>query len=528
MASLVTTGALSTILGIQSSFAELVKRHFDDLWQTYSIGKSSKEKTIAEFISTLPKFLIRRNSRTYTVLFQRIENLLCDFDTFWSNNADNLKKAISQCEYLGVLVGDIDAVSDYYTDGILKLGLYFDTIYLLEPLSVSVQRIKKESILLSGEQFIFTVFRTLIAFLNVRGLVEHLRFDKNIPEAIFVPIVGMQWGDTVFDRIYQVATNHTNIVLSEIFDEEIKRPSDLIERTPKLSIQDFETKLRANSLGQSLLRPYTTLEDFILSNRVQHSNKEDNTLQHYYGNNAGKIYIYPHIQAEMLSLESAEVFATNLEVDAAIMPDKHQFNLHRVKNNQECGHRIGLRESDVAAHALLSKDLNWIQPESFEQLNYCRDHSVFENVRELFRTSRHNLQKNDPKSRQRAADEMIQTLFDRIEKDLQELNDNRNRGLLNLPLNIMKLGLSVSLGVLTTVFNLPLAVSMSINALVPTLTIPDILKDERKSFEREQALLKRPAFMLLNVAQGKMLDKNKPLSPDGRLPSEVFFESAHF
>jgi hypothetical protein len=96
-------GGDDAILDVQSAFAELISRHFSDLWLCYSEGDLDIQKTVLQYMKNPSGIVIPRLSGTTTALFRRVEDLLLDIDTFWVKHTDGLKDAISRSGRFGVL-----------------------------------------------------------------------------------------------------------------------------------------------------------------------------------------------------------------------------------------------------------------------------------------------------------------------------------------------------------------------------------------------------------------------------------------
>lgn len=426
-----------------------------------------------------------------------------------------MRESVSQVDRLGILVGDIDAVSVSYAETILGLGLYFDSLYLIEPMSVIAQRVRREPELMEGDEFTLTTIKLLAALLRVRELLEVLPPDSSALIIAFVPIGGMEWGDATFNRLFETATAHTDLLLSRAFGDEIRGPSDLIRRTQHLTMDQFESRVRCDSTVSSVLEGFETYEEFARAHRVNTLSPKAEIVRKKLGDAFEYVHLYPDIQARMLSLESSEVFASWLGIDASTHPDKHPFNLDRVERNRACSARLGLREGEVAAHALLKGDLRWLLPSNLSELKAFRDSHSLEGIRELFRAGRRTMQRAGASEIQAASEEMIAAVHHAVQDALTELETGRNSDTKTIGLRAIGFASSIGLSVLTTVFSLPLALSVPLAALVPTWTAWDITGAAGDSLRREQELLRRPAFMLLNFEKRRELNR-LPLQFDGR------------
>lgn len=512
--------AAARLQSIETEFVELTKRHFPDLWRMYTSANGPAEKVVSEYLLGSSGLVVSGARGTIPAVYRLVENLLQEVESFWESVRDQLRESVSQRDRLGILVGDIDAVSVSYAETILDLGLYFDSLYLIEPMSVIAQRVRLEPGLMKGDEFSLTAFKLLAALLRVRELLEVLPPDSSDLIIAFVPIGGLEWGDATFSRIFGTATAHTDLLLSRTFDDEIRGPSDLIRRTKHLRMDQFESRVRSDATVASVLEGFESYEAFARAHSVNVLAPNAAILRKKLGDSFEYLHLYPDIQARMLSLESSEVFASWLGIDASTHPDKHPFNLDRVERNRACGARLGLREGEVAAHALLKGDLRWLLPDSLSDLKAFRDSHSLEGIRELFRAGRRTMQRAGAIDLQAASEEMITAVHDAVQGGLKELEQGRSSHTTRIGLRAIGLAGSVGLSVVTTAFSLPLALSVPLAALVPTWTAWDLKGAAADSLQREQELLRRPAFMLLNFMKRRELNC-LPLRSDGRRLGDV-------
>ena len=511
------------IYEIQKEFEEIVKQHFSDLWSQFNQNELSAEKNIANYLKDSSDVIIVKGRRRPTAILWKVEALIEDTDNFWNRQRVHLQKAISDSNRLSILIGDIDGVSKNYEDSLLKLGLYFDTVYAIDPLSIIAQRIRKEPNLLSGERYILTIVRLLLGYLHVRDILNKIPLNQDDIVLAFVPILGFEWGSKTFDKIFDTATNHTNTLLSNVFQEEIQEPYDVLEKTKSITIQKFEDKLRDDPATSILLQDFQSIHEYMKAHKLDYMTQKAKSLHANYNQSFDKINIYPDIQSRMLSLESSEIFATCLGIDASDDISKHRFNVFRVNQNQNCSHKIGLRQEEIVSHALLKGELNWLLPDSYSQLLSLRKFNSLIEIREIFNINRRYLQKASPENKQTASEEMVNSVYTAIQKAIEDLNYNRKRGLIKEAINIVKVVSSIGMAALTSIFNMPLATNIAVAALIPTYSVRDIKQSLHQSFIKEQESLKRPAFLLLNIAKRKEVDKKMPLLPNGQRPSDYFF-----
>jgi hypothetical protein len=144
--------AAGRLQSVQIEFWELTKRYFPDLWQMYASANAPAEKVVAEFLHDCSRLVISGASGTTTALYRRVEDLLHEVKSFWDSQRYQLRDSVSRVDRLGILVGDIDAVALPYAESILNLGLYFDSLYLIDPMSVIAERVRSEPALMEGDE----------------------------------------------------------------------------------------------------------------------------------------------------------------------------------------------------------------------------------------------------------------------------------------------------------------------------------------------------------------------------------------
>ena len=149
-----------------------------------------------------------------------------------------------------------------------------------------------------------------------------------------------------------------------------------------------------------------------------------------------------------------------------------------MERNRACGARVGLREGEVAAHALLGGDLTWLLPDNLSELKAFRDSHALEGIRELFRVRRRTLQRAGADDLQAASEEMVAAVYQAVQEALKELETGRNSDITTIGLRVIEVASSIGLSVLTTVFSFPLALNVPLAALVPTWTAWDLSRAE--------------------------------------------------
>ena len=122
-----------------------------------------------------------------------------------------------------------------------------------------------------------------------------------------------------------------------------------------------------------------------------------------------------------------------------------------MERNRACGARVGLREGEVAAHALLGGDLTWLLPDNLSELKAFRDSHALEGIRELFRVRRRTLQRAGADDLQAASEEMVAAVYQAVQEALKELETGRNSDITTIGLRVIEVASSIGLSVLTTV-----------------------------------------------------------------------------
>lgn len=133
-------GSEGTIRNIQKEYQQVLEAHFKDLWEAYKVSNLSVPKFLQKTFNTASRLQIVHSGRNWTSLAYQGDQLLSDIAAFWAVNQQLLSDALKESDKLYTQVGDLNGVSSYYSQAVLRLGLYFDNICLLDPLAIMAQR----------------------------------------------------------------------------------------------------------------------------------------------------------------------------------------------------------------------------------------------------------------------------------------------------------------------------------------------------------------------------------------------------
>jgi hypothetical protein len=227
---------------IQKAYLEILNSHFKELWKKFQQSNLSpvqflKETSPSEYTSQIS--IVHAGKQWSAIPFEA-NQLLDEISSFWAIHRDSLKNALKQSDRLNTQIGDLNARCHYYLNASIRLGLYFDSICLIEPFSIMAQRRNTVDGYFTGKLDDPQIVFVLLSYLEIRSLETLLLSDTDLPIIILIPPSGLIWGDNIFKQIEKIAQSNTYRLFSEVFNKPITSVGDLVSIFESNSVQTIE------------------------------------------------------------------------------------------------------------------------------------------------------------------------------------------------------------------------------------------------------------------------------------------------
>lgn len=437
------------------------------------------------------------NGRRWSSLSYQADQLLNDMSLFWSTNREALQNALAHSDMLYTQIGDLNGMSRHYLSATIRLGLYFDTICLLDPFSMMAQRRESmEDHFLTGRNDDPELIRILLSYLEVRSLERLILSDTQSPIAVVIPPGGFLWGDATFECVHQIATSNTFSLFSDAFKRQIESRRDILSIWQDKSLCELEEVFRNHTVLSSLFEEvgFGSLAQMVELSR--YSTTLPYSSQGTLPPKALEVaHIFGTLNGVMLALEGAEASAATMHIDFSIPKSLWLFDRFRRRCNAKLSTTVGLRQEIAVQAAILSEKMDWMAAAKIDDLIEMRESGLMEQVRNIYRIKRRELQKVSPENFESAvasiADEVITTLRECV----KEIETQKRGNLPTWGIRSGKFILTGALGIASAFFPiLGLA-----GLLVPGASISDLARNHIEDKKRQSELAGRPVMHMVGI-----------------------------
>ena len=491
------------IISIQKKYLEILEAHFSSLWEKYEQSRLSpirflQETSLSDFSNHIA--VVHAGKQWNTISFEA-DQLLNDISSFWATYQQPLQNALKSSDRLNTQIGDLNGMSSYYSNATIRLGLYFDSICLLDPVSIMAQRRETMDHYLSGDINDHQLTLVLLNYLEVRSLKSLLLSETDLPIAILVPPAGLAWGDSTFKQLEQIAKNNTNRLFAEAFNKQVESIGDLIEIFRGRSIQSIEKIFRKHDVLNSLFDAvgFKSLDDLIKFSSAD-TPATDRELSKLPLRVRNIPHIFGTIMGVFLALEGAETSASQYGIDLNIPKALWAFNRFKVKCNAELFAGHGVRAEIPIQAAIMSEKMDWMAAATVSDLVQLREKGVLEQVREIYRVNRRELQRASPEKLDEATAAVVKNVTESLQDCMNDVRNPKHGSALSW---FKKVGLFVISGSLavTSVFAPPLGAALiaGYSILAPGASATDLIMKYREDKKTQQELANRPIMHMLEI-----------------------------
>jgi hypothetical protein len=411
----------------------------------------------------------------------QIEELLSAVQSFWNKNYERLRDALRESEYVYSQIGDLNGVATYYAECLIRLGLSYDGICVVDPLSVVAERLESGAIQLdefsTNPQYVFAVAKN---YLQMRYLKPLFTSPTEVPIAIAVPAKRIPWLSSSFNSLENLAEATTCSLFGETFQESYPTKLDWIPFLEKTGIEEFCTQADRHPVIRALVSnlELTHVRD-LLGKRVDWNPRIDQTVRALPASVQLFVHLFGLLQGDFLALDWAEVVAQDLGVGLARPRQHWTADIFR-QEIQASQSGVRLLESTVQQAAILSEKTDFLLAATVRDLIEWRRDGILEQVRSLFRASEASLQRCKLSDLPRVTQDVVDNIRAEIEDAVGRLRtsnwlrkvkeERRQAGL------TVKLFMTGVFGILGNIFDQPMGWYLAAaSAVIPTATIWDYL-----------------------------------------------------
>jgi hypothetical protein len=412
---------LDDVQTVQRSYYEILRNHLGDLYDFYCREHLSPREAAFRFAKSQSVISVQHRGRHITPLCYRVYGLVDEIMMFWAENRVKLYSGMRNSNALITQVGTVSGDSHSYMNAALRLGLYFDTICLIDPIGSTGMRWQSApDITLNGTNEDPQLWNLLQEVIQVRLLEPIVLAAASFPIAVLVPPLEVAWSGAVLDELEETSETCTLILLSEILGQPITKYADAEKLMRKRSFSSLANAVSNHKILRNVLR---TIEggDFKTLLRVLRLETKSlpRGVRTYFATLPPAVealtYVYTYLKSQLMGIASAERQAWELGIDMSLSENKWDLQAFRYMTH-DGRKETGLRDEVAVQRALLSERMDWAAATTVMDLVKLREHGTLEDVRTVYRVNRRELQRASPEHSERA----VQAVIDRVSAALKE------------------------------------------------------------------------------------------------------------
>jgi hypothetical protein len=493
-----------TIKKIQKEYLTLLESYFVNLRSNFLCSKQEptdfllKEKYF-ESSSTIE---FRHLGKRWSSLAYQADRLLNDVFVFWKTNREALQNALQCSEKLSTQVGDLNGNSRYYSNATLRLGLYFDNICLIDPLSIMAQRRETKEKSLTGRNDDSWLAGILVNYLEIIRVKPLLLSQTDLPIAILIPPGGLIWGDNKFNSVFEISKNNTLALFADVLGEQIESTRDLYRLLKKRALNYFEQTLQKHWALNSLFNDPAIKSASELINISKILGADDISDIRAYEKLPADVQSVAHLFSALLTimlvLEGAELSALEMGIDINIPKSYWSLNKFRQRTIAKNLRNFVPEEVPIQA-AIMSESMDWMTAANVDDLTQMREEGIMEEVRKVYRIKRRDLQRATLDNFESATKAVVDQVTAALHEAMNEIKASQKQSVQGWVKQIGKLVSSGALGVASLIFP-PLGIPSLVASLaVPGNSLYDLYKHYMSNKEKNLELKNRPIIHMLEI-----------------------------
>jgi hypothetical protein len=485
---------------IQNEYLRILESHFQVIWQKYSESDLSP----LQFLNNTPmgsyssELVIPYKGSQWSALAYEADQLLNKITSFWTIHRQSVESILKSSNRLNTQIGDLNGMSSYYANAVTRLGLYFDSICLIDPLAVAAQRRDTMERYFNGTIDDPQLLHLILNYLEIRSLKPFLVSETDLPIGILIPPIGVVWGDATFKFLEEAAEKNTYKLFADAFNKQVDSFGDLVKIFETNSLKHIEKKFKEHTALNGLLKIFGSLD-----NLVEFSSAETPNPNRFYSKLPRRMKNMTHIKGTIegifLAQEGAETSAAELGIDINIHKHHWEFNKQRIKGNSSLLSSLGVRDEIPIQAAIMSDKMNWMSATTIDDLVKLRENGYMEQVREIYRINRRELQRASVENADSIASLVVNNVTEALQNyqnEIETLKQKSSKGWIN---KITLFFIPGSLAV-ASIFFPPLGViGTAYGFLGPGASVTDLVakfKDDKKNIN---TISNHPIYHMLEI-----------------------------
>ncbi len=380
---------------IQRDYYAILDNYFQDFKSKYD-----PTTDIFEYVKT---YLKRERYKKIDVpgsgsryLFNtELNNLFDDVYTFWENNIDDLREILNSLDYLTTQVGEVNHHAFGFNEACTRLGLYFDSICLIDPIFCGAESRNTRGKVYDIRLNDFSNYQVLESLIILDFLKPLVFSDTDIPIAFLAPPGDIFVGD---DSLYLKDNTLNHALTSAIFSEasgfNIESFYQYKERFAKTSIGTLSRSLDKHKVIRNLMNNYDGISCVEYANEFLHKMvgidyylRKENIPDKFLV--LGTLYLL--LSNTFDNIDRIEVSATYYNVDHNIPFYDWELYKFRVESISKTLASHGLREELPIQRAIMTKEMDWYTATTVEELIKLREKGLMQGLRDIYKINRNKL-----------------------------------------------------------------------------------------------------------------------------------------
>ena len=495
------------IRGIQREYFQLLRKHLAAEQQGFSeSGLDAPEYCSRLFKSdTASELILPGTSGKYiSPLSYRIRALLTDIAEFWKQHSAAMVQWIEQstalCLSYNAPYVDLEKVASFR-----RLGLYFDTLCVTDPLFLPTESWRANQIALTDAPM---ESGYLIWFFLLLRLEPLFLADCDPPLAVLYPsLLSLHLKDDLQAelRAQEVAFDTTRKLLG--IDRKVSSWDDFIEVTKTVPEESALRILRTDPMFQGhSIKDILSLGLGMLFEASGYA-RETRAVFESMPRNLKLVWgIQTFVSRSLYPILHSENECSHLPL-ARYVRDRKQWAILKTllqRSASESAESLGLTPEDAAVFAFENPDLQWLSNVSVAELIRLRELGFMEEMRDFFRVNTAALRRASVKESGAVLQQISARFDDRLNAHAKELKRREAEYRRSLKLSAASLVVTAGLGVASVALPamLPVAIGSAIySATIGSKSAKDLIEQWSEHKKTDAQLKNRPIAFLFEMYQ---------------------------
>lgn len=484
-----------SIKSIQSEYVYILENAFSDKYKN-AFNKLD--------MNELKKFILKEVTVSRELDFQ-LNKLLIDLNEFWGRNGNKLIDEIRKSRSYKILL-PIQRFGYNMPENLRSLGIYFDTVLMVDPLHIPDMEMLQGYLLLppNHEQLRGRRLVLLEHASNIFKTIPFMKLEEDHSLFLIVP--------ELLNFEIERNEDESAAFLSQLFS--LGKPmshDELFHFLNNVKGGDVQLKkmISDNGLLTKLISNFQHVGDivWVMDYDTKKYSVSKSKLDSF-GLATTIRSLAVKVESAIYAQRSSQVSASILQVDPVIYSNHlflHDWIVKRLINDYE-NHRIYSTEEQAIAMGLTSKDVDFLTALSDTDLKKIREKGKLENLRNQLRLSRSNLQDSSIDNLKKSSIDFSQNLIEIISDYGNTYKNKLSINKKNKFKSAAILTSSATLGVASLIFPQYAVLSVAATGIGITLggtSLKDIYLDSKNNKKEIAQLEQNPISLLYGASLKK-------------------------